>query len=416
MIEDGIARRGTPAEFVLVSAFASLPTVLRIKPKIEAAKAAGGDVRLVLGVDLGGTSKQVLQEVASWGVPVTIVKNRIVGVTFHPKVYLLRWSDQVEIFVGSNNLTEGGFYKNSEATTRTKYNLPADAGPLAKGLQELERFLNPSGPTAALLTPSYLASLLALPEIPSEAEARRKRGEAMARKPSQNQPNTVFGSEPVNPPPNLPAELQVLLLAAREHQQSEFKRAVARAKRQAAQAAAGQPPVNPTLISALPSPLAQVDPNYFYMTLPAMQKDNPNIPGEPRIPLEARDLAEDFWGWPDNYDRSISPRKGAAAKEPRVYRNWHPVWRIFAADDPSRVVRAPVRMYFYENSSDFRFYTNELNRLGAASGDIVRLQRVDDAQATYECALARAGSPEHAAWSRFLFNKVKASERRWGFA
>jgi hypothetical protein len=282
VIEDGIARRGTPDEFVLVSAFASLPTVLRMKPKTEAVKAAGGDVRLVFGVDLGGTSKQVLQEVASWGVPVTIVKNRIVGVTFHPKVYLLRWPDQVEIFVGSNNLTEGGFYKNSEATTRTKYNLPADAGALAKGLQELERFLNPSGPTAALLTPSYLASLLALPEIPSEAEARRKRGEAMARKPSQNQPNTVFGSEPVKPAPTLPAELQALLLAAREHQQSEFKRAVARAKRQAAQAAAGQPPVNPTLIPALPSPLAQVDPNYFYMTLPAMRRDSPNIPGEPR--------------------------------------------------------------------------------------------------------------------------------------
>jgi hypothetical protein len=81
LINGDIAMHGLPREFVMVSAFASLPTVLRLKPTAAEIKLAGGDVRLVLGVDLGGTSKEVLQEVASWKVSVTIVKNRMFGIT-----------------------------------------------------------------------------------------------------------------------------------------------------------------------------------------------------------------------------------------------------------------------------------------------------------------------------------------------
>jgi hypothetical protein len=417
LIDAGFIDMGVPAEFVLVSAFASLPTVLRMKSKVEAVRDAGGDARLVLGVDLGGTSKEVLQEVAGWSVPVTIVKNRFPGITFHPKLYLLRWITRAEIFVGSNNLTEGGFYRNSEASSRTTYVLPHDAASLTEGVLQLDRFLKPSGPTASALTPAYLATLLALPEIPSEAQARRNRAEGAVNRPDGNQSAGVFGSEFVAPPPKLPPELQKLLLAARNHQQSEFKKAIAKAKQHATKAAAGLPVV-PVAAPVQPPPLAQLDPTYYFMSLPAMQgDDNPNIPGEPRIPLEAIEMAEDFWGWPDNYEISISPRKGADAKEPRIYRNWKPMWRIYASDNHGAVAVTPVRMYFYENSKDFRFYAGELIRLQAASGDIVRLQRVDEPDATYECVLARSGSPEHAAWTELMVNQVQSgnSQRRFGF-
>jgi hypothetical protein len=417
LIEASIVDRGTPAALTFVSAFASLPTVLRIKANVASVKDAGGNARIVLGVDLGGTSKEVLQEVASWAVPVTIVKNRRSGMTFHPKIYFLRWPQHAEIYVGSSNLTEGGFYKNFEASSRVIYDLPNDDALLAEALNDLKRFLAPAGPTAISLTPAYLAALLALQEIPSEAQARRIRGEAMAKRPSQNQPDNVFGSEPITAPPKLPPELQQLLLAARNSQKGEFKKAILRAKQQAKKAAGGLPIVAAP-VPSLPIPLAQLDPTYFYMTLPAMQGDNPKIPGEPRIPLEAIDMAEDFWGWPDNYETSVSPRMGAAAKEPRIYRNWRPNWRIYASNDPANIAKTPVRMYLYENSKDFRFYAGELIRLGAASGDIVRLERVDESDVVYECVLARQNTPEHAAWSPLLVSEVKSgnSTRRFGFA
>jgi hypothetical protein len=200
MIDGVIAKRGTPLEFVAVSAFASLPTVLRLKPKIAEIKAAGRDARLVLGVDLGGTSKEVLQEVASWGVSVIVVKNRMFGVTFHPKIYLLRWQNHAEIIVGSNNLTDGGLYRNYEASSRTVYSLPIDQAAFDKAQKELKRFIKPAGPVAAELTPAYLKVLLALPEIPSEATARRIRAEGIPKRP----PSNAFGYESVPSAPRPP--------------------------------------------------------------------------------------------------------------------------------------------------------------------------------------------------------------------
>ncbi len=406
LIANSIAEHGAPTEFVLVSAFVSLATVLRLKPDVAAITATGGDVRVVLGVDLGGTSKEVLEEVATWAVPVTIVKNQMFGVVFHPKIYLLRWANRAEIIVGSNNLTEGGFYRNYEAASRTTFTLPDDAVAFRKSLSELERFLRPSGVTASLLTPDYLAALLALPDIPSERVAREIRGEGIGKRPVHRDATAVFGYERLPYPPRLPPELQKLLLAARDSQQSNFKKAVALAKR----AGATRP-----IKAALP---AQLDPSAFYMTLPAMQSgNNPTIPGEPRIPLEALEMAEDFWGWPDNYETSVSPRKGASAKVPRVYRSWRPTWRISATDAPNVTAARPVRMYLYVNSQDFRFYAGDLIRLGAASGDIVRLRRIDEPDAVFECVLARQGTTEYNEWSTFLIADVKTgnSTRRFGF-
>src|SRR5216684_986729 len=97
VIEERFVSLGLPTEFFIVSAFASLPTVLRFKHRISEIQASGADVRIVLGVDLCGTSKEVLAEVASWAVTTTIVKNRMPGIVFHPKVYVLRWEAHAEI-------------------------------------------------------------------------------------------------------------------------------------------------------------------------------------------------------------------------------------------------------------------------------------------------------------------------------
>jgi hypothetical protein len=66
LLEQSIERHGIPDKTVVVSAFAALPTVLRLKPMMLAVRDAGGEARIVLGVDLGGTSKEVLSEVSSW--------------------------------------------------------------------------------------------------------------------------------------------------------------------------------------------------------------------------------------------------------------------------------------------------------------------------------------------------------------
>ena len=133
-------------------------------------------------------------------------------------------------------------------------------------------------------------------------------------------------------------------------------------------------------------------------------------------------MANAFWGWPDNYERDVNPRKdkieGEGEGEDRVYWNWRPEWRISSTIGKEPPVEQPVRMYFYENSRDFRFYAGAIVRLDARGGDIIRIRRVDEDDVTFECALAPTGSPEHAQWGHYLVNTVHSgrSSRRFGYA
>src|SRR5512145_1557932 len=79
--------RPAPQHAVFVSAFARFQSILRIKSQVASLAKAKTSVRFVLGIDLDGTSREVLAELLKWNVDVTIVKNRIPGHTFHPKLY-----------------------------------------------------------------------------------------------------------------------------------------------------------------------------------------------------------------------------------------------------------------------------------------------------------------------------------------
>ena len=102
----------TPASrIIVVSAFVSLQTIMRIKHQVVDLKANGADISFILGIDLNGTSQEVLNELLDWNLDVRIVKHRRPGHTFHPKLYLFEWEHQATIIVGSNNLTEGGLFR-----------------------------------------------------------------------------------------------------------------------------------------------------------------------------------------------------------------------------------------------------------------------------------------------------------------
>jgi len=145
------------------------------------------------------------------------------------------------------------------------------------------------------------------------------------------------------------------------------------------------------------------------MILPKLQ--GANIPGEARIPLAAIKMAEDFWGWPESYERRDSPRGG----EERVYYNWKSYWRIANAATPNIQNRQEVRMYMYKNSSDFRFYARPLVNAGADIGDIVKITRIASSDVDFECLLARKGTPEYAEWLPFCTIAVRQSQRSFGY-
>ncbi len=421
-----------PTRVVLVSAFASLQAVLRLKARLIALHASGTAVRVVVGVDMGGTSKEVLKELATWPLDVFVFKNRKGGVTFHPKLYIVETADSAEIFLGSNNLTDGGLYGNYEGAVRVSYALPDDVLELTKAKTQLSKFINPALPIGRQLDANYLQQLLLRRDIPDEAEARKRRKEARGTSAQTAAAANVFGFEPTQGPPRLSVDVQQVVLAAVRSQldalaeanrQAKLKERAA--KKQAASSGQAVAPVSATVAIQNFVPLAQLTPTSFYLELTATGSGSTaaaagaqqrKIPGEQRVPLEAINAAQEFWGWPDNYIEDRNPRKGNNSKgEDRVYFNWKPKWRLRMIGNPANDLVQDVRMYFYQNSSDYRFYSGKLSGW-AKAGDMIQLTRCEDMPYEYECVLAVVGTPEHAAWKALCTQGSAHSPRVFAFA
>jgi hypothetical protein len=412
-----------PARVVLVSAFASLQAVLRLKSKLVELHKAGTAVRVVVGVDMGGTSKEVLKELASWPVEVFIFKNRKGGVTFHPKLYVVESAKTAEVFLGSNNLTDGGLYGNYEGAVRVSYVLPDDAAELGSAIAELGKFIEPVPPVGRRLDAAYLALLVLRKDIPDEAEARQRRKIASGNAPLEGLADNVFGFEDTPKPPPLPIAVKNVVIAAIQHQMTEHgkkKAAVRAAARKAAKAAAGADKPVPAPVPEDDirnfAPLAQITPVAFYLELTTTNGAAGNLPGEQRIPLEALHAAHDFWGWPDKYTESVNPRKGLnASGKRRVYLERKPFWRVHVFNDASKDITIGVRMYYVAANSDFRFHSGDLAKW-ATAGDLVRITAVEGKDYLYECVLAVKGTPQHEAWQALCSPTSGKSPRMFGYS
>jgi hypothetical protein len=381
LIEDEVKTLGPPQEFVFVSAFTSLTTVLRLKPLMAEIKAAAGIMRLVLGVDLHGTSKEVLQEVASWDISVIVVKNRMIGVTFHPKVCLMRWHDTAEIIVGSNNLTEGGFYRNYEAFSRTQYLLPPDQAALEKAQFELKRFLEPSGPVASLLTPEYLASLLALPEIPSEETSRRAKTERLLKHP----PSAVFGFEPIPQAPKAPKGATVFV--------------------QTTPAPVTVEPVPPKSKSKKSVP-AKTD------TFAIQVKVQPN--GEIYLSVIAAKQNPEFFNWP--FNGHTTPKKAGNPPYPQLVPD--PVVDIVVfgvAEVPVLTLSGyALNTIYYERNHEIRITASPL--IGVTTvNSIMVMRRAEAPDRDYEIIIHRPDSPDYPHWLDACDQTMPGGARRFGW-
>lgn len=379
----------SPDRVILVSAFANYHTLLRYRSIIHRLIQKGSQIRIVLGIDMEGTSKEALEEVLSWNIDARIVKNRFPGSTFHPKIYLFEHDKQADILIGSNNLTEGGFYKNLECSLQITYDFPEDKTNYDDAMVDLFRFLDPQDSLCQILSEELITKLINRGDIIPLLEAKKKRNMQRQRRayPNIQKEESPFGGEKIVKPPypiNVMDELIKNVTSDKKRKQKSGEKVL-------------------SVDSSM-----EISPDFFYMTLPKMRGEN--IPGEARIPFEARDLAEYFWGWPKNYESKPGPRNPE-----RMYLEWKPIWRIYDSENPSTKYTQEVRMYEYVQSSDFRFYTKKLLDLGADEGDIIRIERVSDFEAEYECVLARKNTDEYANWLQFCAKKVKNSKRLWGY-
>jgi len=373
----------------LVSAFVSQKAIVRLSPHIAASRHAGADIRFVIGIDHHSTTIEALREILTLGTDAKIVKNPRPGHTFHPKIYLFEATGQrAELVIGSSNLTEGGIFTNYETVVWLSFDLTGQDIALYLGVRSsLDRYLNPIGPIVQPLTEGLIQVLTDRGDIVSGVTKRRARRQTtdIARQISQvtTIPPSPFGAETVPSPPPLPAEPV-----------RRISRALERRRRET-------PPSEPA-----PS----YDVTAFYMHLNKLQ--GPTIPGEIRIPIVVRRIDEAFWGWDDEYQVEYRSR----GEKIRQYRTWKPVWRIVDVDAPEQVYQDEVRIYGYKDRAEYRFYSRRLVLMGADEFDIVRITRCDpEEEATFQCELARRGSPTHALWEEYCTQPITNSRRRFGF-
>ena len=105
--------------FTCLVAFASYGGVSALTKYIEEGKAKGMKIKVVLGIDQKGTSKEALEEVLAWNVDARIFHTNSKNI-FHPKVYLFENRDIFTLIVGSNNLTVPGLVQNIECSLLIK--------------------------------------------------------------------------------------------------------------------------------------------------------------------------------------------------------------------------------------------------------------------------------------------------------
>lgn len=117
-------------ELFIIVAYAKSGPLLRLKSRLERWHNSGKTAHIILGIDQQGTSIEALELSLELFDSIYITQN--VGITFHPKIYLFKGTEQARSFVGSNNLTVGGTEKNFETSVHIEMGLPDDKSVLAE--------------------------------------------------------------------------------------------------------------------------------------------------------------------------------------------------------------------------------------------------------------------------------------------
>lgn len=110
------------AQFRCLVAFASDGGLKLIEDPVLAFLMRGGSIYFIVGVDLGGTSREAVERLLTWKraypkqVDARVFTTADNAAIFHPKVYWLDAADRRVVIVGSVNATTGGLASNFEVS------------------------------------------------------------------------------------------------------------------------------------------------------------------------------------------------------------------------------------------------------------------------------------------------------------
>ncbi len=335
-------------------------------------------VKISVGIDLYGTSSEGLSSLlgATPNGEIFIYRNSGSS-TFHPKVYVFKSPQQAEVLVGSGNLTAGGLFTNYEAGLAVSLDLSVteDAALLETVENVLNMWSQPQEGICYILTTEFLGQLVTAGLVRSEAQIAQMQQVLVNQGPAAdasnsselNETNTMGATAPVlftpfavPPPPPIIVAPTIVQIAAPEPDEGETEVAV--------DAASGPARL---LISVL-----TVD-------LPVVGSSN-----EITISKFIRDVQQDFWGWPDQFE-GPNEITGQFRRDIRI-RYGAQVIAAYLLDFPARKPNGT------KASADFR--------MGSIAPIVADLQQEDDIvilsvsnepNVNYVAQVVNVGDPEY---------------------
>jgi hypothetical protein len=374
---------------------------------------ARSDVKISVGIDLFGTSREGLSELlgATQSGQILIYRNNG-PYTFHPKVYLFKSAQHADLLVGSGNLTGGGLFTNYEASLAVSLDLAALED--ATFLQVVEATLNqwavPQQGSCYVLTPEFIAQLVASGLVRSEAELAAAQQARVSMAPQALPAGGVADAERPAPLPPLFVTLAV------PRPPTIARRPVAPIEIEDETEAVELPAV-----TVLPPPgivASQVaGVSCFVMTLQntdvgvgQITQGTSRRSPEVFIPLAALDKHPDFWTFPAQFTADVAWNQS----HPTNRRNGF--GKMDRMDVKMRIGGVQsVRMFFNPRKGDFRL-GNEALRSKGSVGDILFLRRVDPVNGfEYDIQVAPQGSPLFAQLAPLCNTPVPHSPKYFGY-
>jgi HKD family nuclease len=159
-------------------AFVSTGGINNIIDQLTSFKARGGTIRLYIGVDLNGTSKEALEKLIELEIESYIVfsPNNII---YHPKIYAFEGNTLSRAIIGSSNLTVRGFFQSIEASVCIDCKNEDEKGSnfIADIYEHFNSIINLEHQSCQRLTPEILTLLVenkvVLPEAINRAKSNK---------------------------------------------------------------------------------------------------------------------------------------------------------------------------------------------------------------------------------------------------
>lgn len=161
-------------KFTCIVAFASLGGVGVLGDYLSKAKTYLKEIKLYVGIDLRGTSKEALDKLVKLGI-VTSIFYTASAMIFHPKIYLFEGSGKYRVIIGSANLTTSGLFYNAESAVVIEFEKSdKDSVKLLDEIRFYYRYLlSGKDPNLVTLDETLIEKLVSLKLLSSDIERRK---------------------------------------------------------------------------------------------------------------------------------------------------------------------------------------------------------------------------------------------------